>query len=121
MAKLLPEGLDYSEPPACPEPFPMIDERFEEPPFATHIVSATDIDMARHMNNAAYVRAIVNAFSAKEWKKLNVKQMDVIFRASAHEGDALRLQKRREGNVLDIRCALPSGETSVLARLILGR
>lgn len=120
LGKLLPPALKYEEPPICPEPFPMIDEDFPEAPFAEHRVQAVDIDMARHMNNVAYVRAIVNAFSVKEWKKLDVRQMDVIFRASAHEGDVLRLQKRRSGNVMDLRGALPDGGTSVLARLTLG-
>ncbi len=77
----------------------------------------TDIDMARHMNNVAYVRAIVNAFPLKAWKALNVRQMDVIFLTSAHEGDALRFQQRRSDSALDIRGELPDGRVSVLARL----
>ena len=80
MAGLLPGALDYPAEAACPEPFPMIDERFDAPPFAEHRVVATDIDLARHMNNVAYVRAIVNAFSVKEWKRMDVREMTVIFR-----------------------------------------
>ena len=121
MAKLLPGAPDCAVEPVCPEPFPMIDERFDEPPFAGHTVAATDIDMARHMNNVAYVRAIVNAFTVKEWKRMDVRQMDVIFRASAHEGDALRFQKRQSGDTLDIRGSLPDGKTIVLCRMRLGR
>jgi len=49
----------------------------------------------------------------------------VIFLTSAHEGDALRFQQRREasplgrrdGHILDIRGTLPDGRVSVLARL----
>lgn len=121
MAKVLPQALDYPDERACPEPFPMIDEGFPDPPFAEHTVRATDIDMARHMNNVAYVRAIVDAFSVKEWKQLDVRQFDIIFRASAHEGDVLRLYKRRTGDDLDICGRLPGGEVSVLARLKTGR
>ena len=117
MEKVLPRGVDYPTERACPEPFPMIDEAFMEPPFASHRVSAMDIDMARHMNNVAYVRAIINSFSVKEWKKLGVKEMDVIFRASAHEGDVLRFQKRVEKGWVDIVGKLENGETSMLARL----
>ena len=117
LAGILPDALEYPEATACPGPFPMIDGDFPEPPFAVHLVTATDIDMARHMNNVAYVRAIMNAFSLKAWKALNVKQMDVIFLTSAHEGDALSLFQRREGNLLDIGGVLPNGRVSVLARL----
>ena len=120
LGKIMPQEMDYPDELACPEPFPMIDEAFPEPPFARHLVTARDIDMARHMNNVAYVRAIVDAFSVKEWKKLDVKQMDVIFRASAHEGDELQFQQRRDGHVLDIRGSLPGGETIVLSRIICG-
>ena len=117
--RLMPEGLAYDAGKAvCPEPFPMIDEAFPEPPFAGHRVVSTDIDMARHMNNVAYVRAIANAFTVKEWKKLNVKQLDVIFRASAHEGDALSLYRRAIPGGLDVRIALPDGTTSALARML---
>ena len=121
MDKVLPQGLEYPLEQACPEPFPMIDETFDEPPFAWHRVTATDIDMARHMNNVAYVRAIQNAFSVKAWKKLDVRSMDVVFRASAVEGDELSFQSRRAGDVMDLRGSLPDGTTNVLARLRLGR
>ena len=121
MAKVLPVDIAYPEEKACPEPFPMIDEDFKDAPYAEHRVGATDIDMARHMNNVAYVRAIVNSFSLKEWKKLGVNAMDVIFRASAHESDVLRFQKRIRGSSMDIRGSLPDGTTIVLARLELAR
>ena len=117
LAGVMPEGLHYDIAPACPEPFPMIDEAFPDPPFAEHRVRALAIDMARHMNNVAYVRAIVNAFSVKEWLKMDVRRMDVIFRASAREGQVLTFQKRLSGDTLDIRGRLPGGETSVMARL----
>ena len=77
--------------------------------------------MARHMNNVAYVRAIVNAFSTEQWHRMGVRQMDVVFRSSAHEGDLLRFQKRRTGDCLDIRGILPDGVTCVLARLTVGK
>lgn len=117
MAKVLPEGLEYPGEAAFAEPFPRIDPDFPDPPFAEHRVGAVDIDMARHMNNVAYVRAIVNAFSSKEWKKLGVREMTVIFPASAHEGDVLQLRRRQGKGALDVSGALPDGRVCVLARL----
>ncbi len=114
---VMPPELEYPRATACPGPFPIIDGDFPDPPFAHHLVTHTDIDMARHMNNVAYVRAMMNAFPLKAWKALNVKQMDVIFLTSAHEGDALRFHRRKDGDALDIRGALPDGRVSVLARL----
>jgi len=117
LAEILPADIEYPDAAACPEPFPIIDEDFADPPFAHHLVTATDIDMARHMNNVAYVRAIIDAFSMKAWGAMNVRQMDVIFLSSAHEGDTLDLCQRRDGDALDIRGTLPDGRVSVLARL----
>lgn len=120
LAGILPGDMEYPDESPSPEPFPTIAGDFAEPPFAEHRVAATDIDLARHMNNVAYVRAIVNAFPLKAWKALNVRQMDVIFLSSAREGDALSFRQRRDGDALDIRGSLPDGRTSVLARLISG-
>ena len=114
---VMPPELEYPRATACPGPFPIIDGDFPDPPFAHHLVTHTDIDMARHMNNVAYVRAMMNAFPLKAWKALDVKQMDVIFLTSAHEGDALRFHRRKDGDALDIRGTLPDGRVSVLARL----
>ena len=120
MAKVLPQDIVYPEECASPEPFPMIDKDFPDPPYHEHTVAALDIDMARHMNNVAYVRTIINSFPAKAWKKLNIAQMDVIFIASAVEGDVLRLQKREAKDHIDIRGTIADGRTSVLARLTKG-
>lgn len=120
MADIMPASVDYPSEQACPEPFPLIDEAFSDVPYAEHRVLNTDIDMARHMNNVAYVRAIVNTFPVAQWEAMDVREMDIIFRASAHEGDVLRFQSRRDGDLLDIRGSLPDGSTSVLARLRLG-
>lgn len=121
MDKVLPRGYDYPTESVSPDPFPMIDEAFSDPPYHEHRVSMLDIDMAQHMNNVAYVRAIMNSFTAKEWKKLNPKQMDIIFRSSAVEGDILRLQKRETRGYVDIRGSIAGGKTSVLSRLTRGR
>lgn len=120
MAKVLPQGYVYPAESASPDPFPLIDEQFPDPPYHAHRVAALDIDMARHMNNVAYVRAIINSFSSKEWKKLNITQMDIIFRSSAVEGDILQLQKRETKDHIDIRGSIAGGKTSVLARLTKG-
>ena len=120
LADILPPALDYPDASAWPEPFPMIDGGFADPPFAEHRVTATDIDMARHMNNVAYVRAIQDAFTVQEWQAMHVRQMDVIFLASAHEGDTLQFHRRRKDDALDICGSLPDGRPSVMARLTLG-
>ena len=118
LSDIMPADLEYPEALACPEPFPIINEIFPDPPFARHAVGAMDIDMARHMNNVAYIRALMDAFPLALWEQMDVRRMDVIFRTSAHEGDILTFRQRREGETLDILGCLPDGRISVLARLI---
>lgn len=96
----------------------MKDEPMEE--FARYTVCSTDIDLGGHMNNAAYVRALAGAFSCDEWQKLNIRELEIAFRAPCYEGDTLVWQKRADGDTLSLRAALPDGKTIVLARVVTG-
>lgn len=118
MSEVFPADLEFPSDIACPEPFPRIDGPFEEAPFALHKVRSSDIDMARHMNNVAYVRAIVDAFSVAEWERMDVRQIDMIFLHSAREGDALAFRRCRCGDGLDIVGTLEDGRPCVMARLV---
>ena len=101
------------------EPFlRMKDEPLDE--FARYTVRSTDIDLGGHMNNAAYVRAIAGAFSCEEWQSMDIRELEIAFRAPSYEGDTLILQKRDDGGALALRAALPDGKTIVLARIIRG-
>ena len=102
IADILPRDIAFSADLPFPEPFPRIDTAFSEPPCATHRVKALDIDMARHMNNAAYVRAIVNSYALEEWERMRVREMAVVFLASATEGEELRLQRRVRGPEIQV-------------------
>ena len=99
------------------EPFTrMRDEAMEE--FARYTVRSTDIDLGGHMNNAAYIRALAGAFSCKAWQDMDVRELEIAFRASCYEGDTLIWQKRDDGGTLSLRAALPDGKTVVLARIL---
>ena len=100
------------------EPFThMRDEEMEE--FARYTVRSTDIDLGGHMNNVAYVRAIAGAFSCDEWQKMDIRELEIAFRAPCYEGDTLVWQKRAD-DALSLRAALPNGKTIVLARIVSG-
>lgn len=86
---------------------------------ALHRVTARDIDMARHMNNVAYVRAIVDAYPLRVWENMRVREMTVVFLASATEGEELRLQRRVRGPETDMLISGADGRKVALARLIL--
>ena len=118
IADVLPRDMAFSADLPVPEPFPRIDTEFSEPPCALHRVTARDIDMARHMNNVAYVRAIVDAYPLEEWERMRVREMAVVFLASAVEGETLRLQRRVRGPETDTLISGADGRRFALARLI---
>ena len=95
MKGVYPEELTFSSPSACPEAFAVIADDFtEEDFFCEYRVLSTDIDVGGHMNNVAYVRALMGSFSNAELAKMNIRSIDVIFRAPCFEGDLLTIQKR---------------------------
>ena len=100
------------------EPFArMPDAPLEE--YARYTVRSTDIDLGGHMNNAAYVRALAGTFSCEAWQGMNIRELEVSYRASCYEGDTLVWQRRKDADgSLALRAALPDGKTILLARLI---
>ena len=99
------------------EPFTrMRDEAMEE--FARYTVRSTDIDLGGHMNNAAYLRALAGLFSVRDWQGMNIRELEIAFRAPCYEGDTLLWQKHEDGGELSLRAALPDGKTIVLVRIL---
>ena len=80
-----PESLDYSRPSLCPEPFSRIPDAFDgAQPYADYRVRSTDIDIGGHMNNAAYIRALIGSLKNADLQSAPIRKMDVIFRASCY-------------------------------------
>ncbi len=117
--EIYPPEMEFKTPPALEAPHVRIPDRFEGiEPFARYTVRSVDIDVGRHMNNTAYIRALLGAFSCDELARMDVHDIDVTYRASCFEGETLDLFKKPlEGGGLDVRMAR-GGETVLLARLV---
>jgi len=114
---VFPAELDFSRLSACPEPFARIGEKeFDETRTFEHVVRSTDVDLGGHMNNAAYVRAIMDTFSVEEQARLRVRRMDVLFRSPCFEGNRLLISKRGVENGMELR-VVNGDKTAVLARM----
>ena len=81
-------------------------------------VTSADIDMGLHMNNTAYVRALMGMFSLQELKDMEIKEITVVFKTSAHEGDVLSMALKRDGNTIDCGLYFKDGKPSLLAQII---
>ncbi|MBQ2061730.1 MAG: hypothetical protein II458_03550 [Oscillospiraceae bacterium] len=116
-AEIYPAEVEMRPDAVWDEPFARLRDDFDGVPvYARHTVSSTDIDIGGHMNNVAYVWALAESFSTQEWMALNVRDLEIHFKASCYEGQTIELQRRERDGGLDIRMSV-EGRTVVLARI----
>ena len=114
---VFPQGLELPEDRVLPGPYMRLDEGFEDAEdLGAYTVRSTDIDVGGHMNNAAYVRAIAGTFSSREWRALDIREMEVAFRAPCYEGETLRVQRRHTDPGVEIKLSRDN-KTIALARI----
>ena len=114
--EVFPEELEFPERSACAEPFAAIPADVAgEAEYAAYRVRSTDIDLGGHMNNVAYIRAVLGSFSSDELRR-PVREMDAVFRTPCFEGDTLSLRRRQTENGWDI-CALKGADAALFLRM----
>lgn len=64
----------------------------------TYTVRSTDIDVNQHTNNTKYNYMAENAFSVSEYSALNISEWEVYFVNESHEGDNIKIYKRKIKN-----------------------
>lgn len=117
MDDVYPAQMEFTTPSASPEPFARILDDFgNEPPYAQYTVCSADIDIGGHMNNTAYVRTMLGSMSNDALRGMNIRQIDIVFRAPCFEGDVLELQRRKRETCMEIRMS-KHGDTVFLARV----
>ena len=117
--ELFPKELVFNEEQFSIEDFPRImpyDDSFVLKD--TYKVLSSDIDMGQHMNNVAYVRALMGMFSVEELKDMDIREITVIFKTSAHENDVLSMMYKKDGNILDCGFYFEDGKPSLLAKIV---
>ena len=111
------DGTVFSDKKADVEPFEKIPDDFSAADdVGTHRISSSDIDLGRHMNNSAYVRALLGAVSCNELETLNITDAEVVFRHPCYEGDVLSIRRRSFDGGFDMAMLLPDGTAAVVAR-----
>lgn len=81
----------------------------------TDTVRSTDIDVGRHMNNVAYVRALLDCFPAKTLADGSIASMELHYAAPCYEGEQLTVYQKREGSLCRMAVKRPDGKHAVLA------
>jgi len=99
------------------EEWPRVEREFDESNsqlLGRYIVKSTDIDFIGHMNNVAYVRAIMSCYSCDETEKF--KDFFIQYLASCFEGEELIFFEKNWGGFREI-CAKRNGEAVIYARI----
>lgn len=99
-----------------PTPFDRLDPDFSRAEtVGSYRVCSTDIDLGGHMNNVAYLRAMLGLLSTDRRKTLPQDRVELIFRVPCFEGEVLTLL-HRPGQVHDFALVKADGTPAVLAR-----
>ena len=101
-----------------PEAAPRISPDFSEgEEKGTYTVRSTDIDLGGHMNNVAYLRAIMGLFSCREIEDMAWSDIDIAYRKPCFEGEVLTARVRRSEEATELGLFKSTGEAAVLVRL----
>ena len=95
------------------KPHRFVDD-FAEPGEA-YPVRATDIDVGRHVNNLAYVRAMLGCCTAEELTR--VQTFEIHYASPCLEGETLRLCRRDDGAETRLAVKKENGKAAALAAL----
>ena len=109
---------DYDTATVCDGGFARIAEDFADAEtIGSYTVHSTDIDLGRHMNNAAYPRALFGLFSCAETDAMNVREMEVHFRTPCFEGETLTVCRRAAGDATEYGMLHADGRVAALFRI----
>ena len=117
MGDVFPAGVEMAPAAEYDAPFARISPDFSDAGvLGAYTVRSTDIDLGGHMNNAAYLRAVLGLLDSRALKALPQREIDVIFRAPCFEGEELTVLRRVTDTGWDICVRKPDGSTALLIR-----
>ncbi|MBQ1281326.1 MAG: hypothetical protein IIY16_03670 [Oscillospiraceae bacterium] len=112
---IYPKELVHLEETVCDGPFARIREDFSDGvQLGEYRVCATDIDLGGHMNNAAYVRAVMSMFTTAQLCEIEIREMEAHFRASCYEGEVLKICARFPEEGMEIGMLREDGKAALL-------
>ncbi len=109
-----PKDYPFPAESAIPKKLQRFHEKFEDTDFFSHYaVRPTDIDLGRHMNNVAYVRLLLDCFSAKELSSGQIRSVELHYSTPCFEGEELTVYKKlSDDGTCRIAIVKPDGKTA---------
>ena len=114
-----PENYPFADHPGLTDEPTRFHDDFTDADFARNsTVRPTDIDFGRHMNNVAYIRVLLDCFSAKQIASGTIRSIEAHYASPCLEGETLGVYCRREGNCCRMAVKHADGKPAVLAQVI---
>lgn len=118
-AGVFPAELDFRPESAMEGRFARIAEDFSNgEELGRYCVSSSDIDMGGHMNNAAYIRAVMGFLPVEELKAVELREAEISFRAQCYEGETLRICRRGTDTGCELAALREDGKPALLVKLV---
>ena len=80
-----------------------------------YTVRPTDIDFGRHMNNVAYIRVLLDCFSAKQIASGTISSIEAHYALPCLEGETLSVYQKQDCDTVRIAIKKQDGKPAVLA------
>lgn len=119
VADLYPDGFEFSDDLAVEEKFSRISDDFSDAEtLCEYTVRSIDIDLVQHMNNAAYIRTLMGAFSTKELMDNPIKEIEIAYKAQSYEGETLTIKCREVEGAVEYGMIKPDSTVAATIRII---
>ena len=116
---LYPDGFEFSDDIAIENKFSRISDDFSDTQtLCEYTVRSIDIDLVQHMNNAAYIRTLMGAFSAKELTENPIKEIEIAYKAQSYEGETLTIKYRDTEQGVEYLMVKPDSTVAATIRII---
>ena len=113
-----PQDLEHLTDVVCSEPFARIPTDFSDcEEIRSHKVLSADIDLSLHMNNVAYIRAMLSAFTCAELSAMNIKEIEIAYRSQCYEGEVLSVRRRITEDGMEIGFVKADGTCGAVLKL----
>lgn len=97
-------------------PFHRIQCDFDDQDFVySHVVRASDTDIAGHTNNTVYCRLMLDAFPASFFRENAITDFEVRYSIESKEGDKLSIYKKEDGKTYHLAVINSQGNIIVSA------
>ena len=117
MAGIFPAEVELAAEPQYPAPFARINPDFSgAEALGSYTVRSTDIDLGGHMNNVAYLRALLGTLSGQELARLPQGELEIVFRTPCFEGETLRVLRRPTETGWELAALKPDGTPAVFVK-----